>query len=29
MTMESYEGLFPSQARSLGENVAQFIEKLY
>lgn len=29
MTMESYEGLFPSQAKSLGENIAQFIEKLY
>lgn len=29
MTMESYEGLFPHQAKSLGENVVKFIEKLY
>jgi hypothetical protein len=29
MTLESYEGLFPYQAKSLGENVAQFIEKLH
>lgn len=28
-TMESYEGLFPHQAKSLGENVANFIQKLY
>lgn len=29
MTMENFEGLFPSQALSIGENLAQFIEKLY
>lgn len=27
--MESYEDLFPHQAKSLGENISQFIEKLY
>lgn len=27
--MESYEDLFPHQAKSLGEHIAQFIEKLY
>ncbi|MDD2335556.1 MAG: DUF4410 domain-containing protein [Geobacteraceae bacterium] len=27
--MESYEDLFPHQAKSIGENVSQFIEKLY
>lgn len=29
MGMESYEDLFPHQAKSLGENIANFIEKLY
>jgi len=29
VTMESYEDLFPHQAKSLGENISQFIEKLY
>ena len=28
-TMESYEDLFPHQAKSLGENLAEFIQKLY
>ena len=27
--MESYLDLFPHQAKSLGENIAEFIEKLY
>jgi len=27
--MESYEDLFPHQAKSLGENISQFVEKLY
>lgn len=27
--MESYEDLFPHQAKSLGENIANFIQKLY
>lgn len=29
MTMENFEGLFPSQAMSMGENIAEFISKLY
>jgi len=29
MTMESFDDLFPHQAKSLGENIANFIEKLY
>lgn len=29
MTMESFEDLFPHQAKSIGENLSQFIEKLY
>jgi hypothetical protein len=29
VAMESYEDLFPHQAKSLGENISQFIEKLY
>lgn len=29
MTLENFEGLFPSQAMSIGENVAGFIQKLY
>ncbi len=29
MSLESYQDLFPHQAKSLGENVANFIEKLY
>jgi hypothetical protein len=29
MTMENFEGLFPSQAMSMGENIADFIQKLY
>jgi len=29
MTMENFEGLFPSQALSIGENISEFIEKLY
>lgn len=29
MTLEGFEGLFPHQAKSLGENIAKFIEKLY
>jgi hypothetical protein len=29
LAMESYEDLFPHQAKSLGENISQFIEKLY
>jgi len=29
MTMEGFDGLFPHQAKSLGENIAKFIEKLY
>ena len=29
MTLENFEGLFPSQALSIGENLAQFIQKLY
>lgn len=29
MTMENFEGLFPSQAMSMGENIAEFIQKLY
>lgn len=28
-TMESFEGLFPHQARGIGENLAMFMEKLY
>jgi len=27
--MESYEDLFPHQAKSLGEHISQFVEKLY
>jgi hypothetical protein len=29
MSMESYEDLFPHQAKSIGENLAKFLEKLY
>lgn len=29
MSMESYEALFPHQAKSIGENLATFLEKLY
>lgn len=29
VTMESFEDLFPHQAKSLGENISQFIVKLY
>lgn len=29
MTMENFNDLFPHQAKSLGENIANFIEKLY
>lgn len=29
MSMERFEDLFPHQAKSMGENVATFIEKLY
>jgi hypothetical protein len=29
MGLESYQDLFPHQAKSLGENVAQFLQKLY
>lgn len=29
MTLESFDGLFPHQAKSLGENIANFIQKLY
>ena len=29
MSMESYQDLFPHQAKSLGENVANFLGKLY
>lgn len=29
VTMESYDDLFPHQAKSLGENLANFIQKLY
>ena len=29
MTLEAHEDLFPHQAKSLGENVASFLEKLY
>jgi curli biogenesis system outer membrane secretion channel CsgG len=29
MTLEDFEGLFPHQAKSIGENLAIFIEKLY
>ncbi len=29
MSMESFEDLFPHQAKSMGENLAKFIEKLY
>lgn len=28
-TMEDFEGLFPHQAKSIGENLANFIQKLY
>lgn len=28
-TMESFEDLFPHQAQSLGENIADFMQKLY
>jgi len=28
-TMEDFEGLFPHQAKSIGENIANFIQKLY
>jgi hypothetical protein len=28
-TLESFEDLFPHQAKSLGENIGEFIEKLY
>lgn len=28
-TLESYEGLFPHQARGIGQNLAIFLEKLY
>jgi len=27
--MESFEDLFPHQAQSLGQNIGEFIEKLY
>lgn len=29
MSMESYQDLFPHQAKSIGENLATFLEKLY
>lgn len=29
MSMESFEALFPHQAKSIGENLAMFLEKLY
>ncbi|HEX5773658.1 MAG TPA: DUF4410 domain-containing protein [Geomobilimonas sp.] len=29
VTMESFDDLFPHQAKSLGENIANFIQKLY
>jgi hypothetical protein len=29
LSLESYLDLFPHQAKSIGENIAQFIEKLY
>ena len=29
VTLESFEDLFPHQAKSLGENLANFIQKLY
>lgn len=29
MTLESFDSLFPAQAMSIGENLANFIEKLY
>jgi len=29
MTLESYEDLFPHQAKGIGENLAKFLEKLY
>ncbi len=29
MTLEAHQDLFPHQAKSLGENVASFLEKLY
>ena len=29
MSMESFEDLFPHQAKSIGENLAKFLEKLY
>lgn len=29
MQMESYKDLFPHQAKSIGENLARFLEKLY
>jgi uncharacterized protein DUF4410 len=29
LSMESFEDLFPHQAKSIGENLAQFVEKLY
>ncbi|MBT0654373.1 DUF4410 domain-containing protein [Geomobilimonas luticola] len=28
-SLESFDGLFPHQAKSLGENIANFIQKLY
>jgi hypothetical protein len=28
-SMESFEDLFPHQAKSLGEHIGEFIEKLY
>ena len=29
VSMESYEDLFPHQAKSIGQNLAKFLEKLY
>ncbi|HEY6874122.1 MAG TPA: DUF4410 domain-containing protein [Geobacteraceae bacterium] len=29
MSLESYQDLFPHQAKSLGENIANFMQKLY
>ncbi len=29
MTMESYQDLFPHQAKGIGENLSKFLEKLY
>ena len=29
MSLESYEDLFPHQAKSIGENLSRFLEKLY